>query len=170
VVPFVTVVLGSLAFAQITPASFEVASVKPNTSGSGSSSLNTLPGGRFQATNATVRQLILAAYRLKRLQLTGGPSWIDSEHFDVEARAAENVPPEQTMTMLKGLLGDRFKLVTHNETKDQPVYALVLARNDRSLGPQLKPTTLDCSDRQSSPTAGRAPVRRPPMVRASAAE
>ena len=46
--------------------------------------------------------------------------------------------------MLRGLLAERFKLVVHNETKEQPIYALVLARTDGRLGPQMKPSTLDC--------------------------
>ena len=134
----------SAALAQ-TPA-FEVSSVKPNTSGARNSSSSTLPGGRgFRATNVTLRQLILSAYRLRPLQLLGGPSWLDSERFDIDARAPENGPSDQVLNMLRAMLADRFKLVVHNETKDQPIYALVLARADKTLGPQLKSSTVDCS-------------------------
>jgi uncharacterized protein (TIGR03435 family) len=124
---------------------FEVASVKPNTSGARASSTHTLPGGRVTATNVTVRQLILGAYGLRGLQLTGGPSWIDSDRFDIDARAPENTPPEQVFPLVRALLADRFKLVVHTETREQPIYALVLARADKKLGPQLKESTLDCT-------------------------
>ena len=124
---------------------FEVASIKPNRSGSGNSSSNTPPGGNFSATNVTARQLITTAYRLRAFQLTGGPGWIDSDRFDVIARSPENSARDQVMARLRALLGERFKLVVHTETKEQPVYALVLARADGKLGPQLKPSTLDCS-------------------------
>jgi uncharacterized protein (TIGR03435 family) len=132
--------------------SFEVASVKPNTSGSRASRSGTLPGGGgFSATNITVRQLILTAYRLRSLQLVGGPGWIVSDRFDVDARAPENSTQEQAITMLEALLAERFGLVVHRETKEQPIYALVLGRPDRTLGPKMKPTTLDCSTPASTP-------------------
>jgi uncharacterized protein (TIGR03435 family) len=124
---------------------FEVASVKPNTSGARASSTHSLPGGRVTMTNVTVRQLILGGYGLRGLQLTGGPSWIDSDRFDIDALSPENTPPEQVFPMVRTLLADRFKLVVHMETKEQPVYALVLARADKKLGPQLKESTLDCT-------------------------
>ena len=127
--------------------SFEVASVKPNNSGSRASSSRSLPGGGFTATNIPLRLLILQAYRIKGFQLTGGPDWLDSARFDIAARAPENARPDELLPMLRALLADRFKLVAHKETKDQPVYALVMARSDGRLGPKLKPSTLDCSIR-----------------------
>jgi uncharacterized protein (TIGR03435 family) len=133
---------------------FEVTSVKPNKSGSRSSRSGTLPGGRgFSATNITVRQLILTAYRLRSLQLVGGPGWLDSDRFDVDARAPENSTQEQSLTMVQALLAERFGLVVHRETKEQPIYALVLSRPDKVLGPKMKPTTLDCSAPASPPRA-----------------
>ena len=130
-----------------TPAapSFEVASVKPNTSGSRSSSTRTPSGGRrFTGTNVTVRQLILGAYNLRGLQLIGGPGWIDSDRFDIDASAPEDASPDQILPMMRALLADRFKLVVHTETKEQPIYALMFARPDKKLGPEIKESTLDC--------------------------
>ena len=141
-----------LAYSQA-PA-FEVASVKTNDSGSRSSSSRTLPGGRFVATNTTVRQLLLSAYHLRPFQLVGGPNWIDSDRFDIEARAPENGPPDQLMMMLGTLLADRFKAVVHSETKEQPVYALMLARSDGAPGPKLKASNLDCSSQEARQTNG----------------
>jgi uncharacterized protein (TIGR03435 family) len=68
------------------PPQFEVASVKPNPSGDAKVQMQTPPGGRFIATNVTLRQLILYAYRLQESQLTGGPNWIDRDHFDILAK------------------------------------------------------------------------------------
>jgi len=134
----------SLALSQAL--TFEVASIKPNTSGSRSSSTRNLPvGAFFTGTNVTLRQLILISYRLRGLQLSGGPAWVDSDRFDVDARAAENVPADQIRAMVRALLADRFKLVVHNETREQPIYALVPARPDGRLGPKIKASSLDCT-------------------------
>jgi uncharacterized protein (TIGR03435 family) len=153
------VILGAVCvtFCQV---AFEVASVKPNKSGSGNSSSNTRQGG-YTGTNITIRQLILNAYRLRNLQLIGGPGWVDSDRFDVNARVPENSTPDQIPLMLRALLADRFKLVVHNETKDQPIYALVLARADRKLGPQIKPSTLNCSNAAASSRASAAGIGAP---------
>jgi len=143
------------AFAQTPVATaFEVVSVKPNTSGSRRSSTRALSGGRrFVANNNTVRQLILEAYNLRGLQLIGGPAWIDSDHFDIDASAPEDASPDRFLPMMRALLADRFKLTVHTETKEQPIYALVLARVDKKLGPQIKESTLDCaSSAQPAPS------------------
>jgi uncharacterized protein (TIGR03435 family) len=122
-----------------------------------------LAGGRgFTATNVTARQLILSAYRVRGLQVIGGPAWIDSDRFDIDARTPENGPFDQVLLMLRGLLAERFKLVIHNETKEQPIYALLLARADGKLGPQMKPSTLDCSTPGSPARAARAGADAPP--------
>ena len=71
-------------------------------------------------------------------QVTGGPDWIDFDRFDIVGRGPEGTPNAIRPAMLRGLLANRFRLVTHTETRDQPVYALVLARRDGRLGPQLK--------------------------------
>src|SRR5690242_9769861 len=100
--PLVVMLLFALAVmpaASQTPAekpAFEVASVKPNDSGSRASSSSTMPGGGFRATNITLRLLILTAYRLKGFQLIGGPDWLDSARFDISARAPENTTQVQT--------------------------------------------------------------------------
>ena len=72
---------------------FEVASVKPNKSGDGDSRLGIQPGGRFIATNVSLRMLIRSAYQLQEFQIVGGPGWIDSERFDIMAKAEGDFPP-----------------------------------------------------------------------------
>ena len=132
---------------------FEVASIKVNKSGDGPSGMRFEPGGRFIATNVTLRGLISNAYGgplqgLLRDQLAGGPSWIDSERFDVLAKAEGDLPrgPDSPLPlMIRALLAERFNLAVHTEKRDLPIYALVVARSDRRTGPQIKPSAIDCS-------------------------
>jgi uncharacterized protein (TIGR03435 family) len=100
--------------------------------------------GRLQAQNMTLRLLIVAAYQKQSFQLLGGPAWLNTTKFDVDARAGD--PKTSTtglLDMLQRLLADRFKLRVHAETRQVPIYALMLARPGR-LGPQLKPSTANC--------------------------
>jgi uncharacterized protein (TIGR03435 family) len=129
--------------------SFEVASVKSNKSGETTSFLQPRPGGNFAVGNMTLRGLIMFAYGIQGFQLVGGPDWVATERFDITAKAAADVPPTplgQTSPealMLRSLLEDRFRLSAHRETRDLPIYALVLARADGRLGPRLRQTTSD---------------------------
>ena len=66
--------------------------------------------------------------------MVGGPSWLTSDRFDIVAKAPDNASPEQMPLMLRALLADRFKLVVHTESRELPIYALVLARGDGKLG------------------------------------
>ena len=123
---------------------FEVASVKPNTSGAANTSVGATPGG-YVGTNVPLRLLVTLAYRLRGFQVIGGPSWINTERFDVTARAPEGASQSEILPMLRTLLAQRFKLVVRTESRDAPIFALVLARSDGRLGPQLTPSTTDCT-------------------------
>jgi uncharacterized protein (TIGR03435 family) len=127
--------------------SFDVASVKANKAGENRTLMLVQPGGTFQATNVTMQMLINGAYQLKPRQLVGSPDWIGSEHFDIEAKAEGNPPKDQINLMLQSLLADRFKLVVHRETRQLPIYTLMLSRADRT-GPELLAHTDDtkCAD------------------------
>jgi uncharacterized protein (TIGR03435 family) len=143
------------AFAQTQPTFDGVASIKPSAAGiKDLSEVRPLPGGRISATKMPVKSLIQVAYRIKPFQITGGPSWLDSAPYDIEAKPDNpaNAPPWQQM--LQALLADRFQLKFHRETKELPVLALVLARKDGKLGPNLtqwKEGT--CVDRNQPPPA-----------------
>ena len=95
---------------------------------------------------------------------SGGPSWIDSERFDVLAKAEGDLPrgPDSPLpSMIRALLAERFNLVVHTEKRDLPIYALVIARTDRRTGPQIKPSAFDCSagrGRGAPPPPPPAPV------------
>ena len=125
-----------------TSEAFEVASIKPNRSGSESSTLNIQPGGRWTGVNITAQVLILRAYRIQPSQLIGVPDWVSTERFDVVATAASGTPQEQMPAMVRALLADRFKLVVHQESRDLPIYALILARPERGPGPRLKASSI----------------------------
>jgi uncharacterized protein (TIGR03435 family) len=113
---------------------FEIASIKPNHSGEMGSRTGTRPGGLFIATNVSLKAMIMQAYNLQDFQVSGGPGWIDSDRFDVSAKAESDVPEEQIMLMLRLLLEKRFQLKAHRDTRERGIYALVVATN----GPKLK--------------------------------
>jgi uncharacterized protein (TIGR03435 family) len=123
---------------------FEVASVKPNTSGGPGMRIGFQPGGRFTASNMTLREMIRIAYQVQPFQLTGGPGWIDSERFDVTAKAEGDVPPAQMWLMMRTLVAERFNVAVRHETREMPIYALVLARSDGRMGERLRPAGPDC--------------------------
>ena len=127
---------------------FEVASVKRNTSGEPGSRLEPLPGGRLNAVNVPAAALIRFAYDLPAFQVLGGPDWLTADRFDVAATAQRDASIEQTRLMLRRLLAERFTLSAHTETREQPVYALVMARSDGRIGPQLRATKADCASEQ----------------------
>ena len=123
---------------------FEVADVKPNTSANPVPSKGGfLPGGRVDLPNITLRQLIAGAYNLQPDMLAGGPKWLDSDRFDIVAKAPPETSTPTLQLMLQSLLADRFKVVLHQEDKTMPVYALVVAKG----GPKLP---------EASPTSGRS--------------
>ena len=118
---------------------FEVASVKPTKSDEVPASFGLRPGGQLVVVNNTLFSMIRNAYQLQEYQIVGGPNWINDDRFDVNAKAAGDTPPLQILAMSQTLLADRFKLVVHRETRQLPIYALVMARSDRRLGPRLQP-------------------------------
>ena len=111
---------------------FEVASIKPSQE-QRFMMVRALPG-RLTAT-APLRLLIQNAYTAQAFQIVGGPGWIDSERFAIEAKAGGDASRAQIFLMLQSLLEDRFQLKIHRETRELPVYALVPARSGVKLPP-----------------------------------
>src|ERR1035437_9921340 len=104
---------------------FEVTSIKPANPEDSNKHRPMVTDPRLLSVPAfTLRDLVLKAYAVKRYQLTGGPGWIASEQFDVEAKPTNPASREQLMLMLRSLLADRFKLALHTETRELAVYAL----------------------------------------------
>ena len=124
--------------------SFEVASIKPNKSGSGMIGIR-FPGvGQFSVINMPLREMIRFAYQVQLLQIEGGPDWVNSDRFDIIAKAEARPTMSQVNAMLRSLLAERFALKIHKETREMPVYELVIARADKRLGAQLQPATSEC--------------------------
>ena len=130
---------------------FEVASVKPsnpNPSGPLGAAPMVLPAlGRLTAMNVTLRMLVMAAYQKQPFQIVGGPEWQTADKFDINAKAEDaSLSTDQMLGLLQTLLVDRFKLKVHTETRDVPIYALVVSRGDGKLGEKLKPSADNCPD------------------------
>ena len=146
---FVVECFEQVPLAQKSPA-FEVASIKladtfaARPGRLGSVNVAVTPG-RLIARNASLTDLVRDAYSIDDWQVFGGPTWIASTRFNVEAKAVGNAPREQLLVMLQTLLTERFKLTTHHESKELAIYALVL---DKS-GPKFHP--LDATEQECYP-------------------
>jgi uncharacterized protein (TIGR03435 family) len=164
------------AGAQQPPLAFETASVKPNKSDAEDRYIRIDPsGGGLTAVNMQLRALITFAYDIRSFQLEGGPDWLASDRFDILAKPERAVPAagaffsgqEPLRMMLRTLLADRFKLVMHRETKELPIFELVLARQDGKLGPQLRPAAVDCQAQAAAAKGGTPPASSGPPGRGS---
>jgi uncharacterized protein (TIGR03435 family) len=149
---------------------FEVASIKINKAGTGGL-IRVQPGGRYEFPNMTLRSLIASAYQrfaFDNRDVVGGPEWLDTVRFDIIAQTGTGTPPTAPdgfpgplFAMMRTLLEERFNVAAHNETRDQPIYALVLARRDGSLGPGLKRLESGCASAMKQMNAGEKPTPRP---------
>jgi uncharacterized protein (TIGR03435 family) len=155
VVGFGMTVAASVISAQ--PA-FEVASIRPNTSGdTRMMGMQYLPGGKLIAKNYPLFLIIANAYHIsfQSVRLSGGPDWVHTARYDIDAAAAQGAIPagasaqllnDKMSLMLQSLLADRFKLTLLREVKEIPVYAIVVSKS----GPRLQQATIvekDCVDK-----------------------
>src|SRR6185312_10232793 len=114
---------------------FEVASVKPAKPGASGSSNLFDDSGNFTAQNSTLKSMMQFAYDVRAFQILGGPPWIDRDAFDIVAKPKARVTNgKRNREMVQSLLVERFKLKFHRETKELPIYLLVVAKS----GPKLK--------------------------------
>jgi len=164
----------------VQPLAFEVASVKLNPARDGDRDVS-LTASQLRLTYATVRDLIHFAYTRSNgnlrstAEVVGGPTWLDSSHFDIvatvsampatldaantaagAASSAENTAIARVRQMMQTLLADRFKLAVRHEMRELPVYELAFARTDRSPGRQLQKVDVNCA-------ALRQPAASPPQ-------
>jgi uncharacterized protein (TIGR03435 family) len=127
---------GALALADSATAApeFDVTSVKPSRTQEGWQSIDTMPG-RIRAQSITLNRCIREAYAIGPHQLVGGPGWLDSDRWEIEARAGQRVDDDAVlMLMLRKLLADRFSLALHRETRSLPAYLLEIDRK----GPKMQ--------------------------------
>jgi uncharacterized protein (TIGR03435 family) len=130
-VPHITFAAAALFLCAQTPAelpSFEVAEVKVNKAANSDGSFKMLPGGQVAIRHASMKELIQGAWNLEDYAISGGPSWIDSEYYDVAAKSPPNSSMRDKELMLQRLLRERFRLAIHTEPKVMPVYAMVAAK------------------------------------------
>jgi uncharacterized protein (TIGR03435 family) len=121
---------------------FEVASIKPSPEPSGDGRMMRLLGGRggpgtqeptrYTAKYISIKSLLIAAFGVKGYQISG-PDWLDSVRFDINARIPEGATKENFGPMLQHLLAERFGLAVHRETKQMPVYDLVIAKSGSKM-------------------------------------
>jgi uncharacterized protein (TIGR03435 family) len=142
--------------------SFEVATIKPTEPDWTGGRYMTMKGAQFAAKNYEPRVLLGAAYNLPPSAISGGPAWLDSEHYDILAKTpGERKPaPDEQMGMLRQLFLERFQLTFHREPKEFSIYAITVAKGGSKLreptatpdGPQPLIFTL-------SPEGARLPAR-----------
>ena len=106
---------------------FEVASIKPAAPGAHGATIRPAPGGlRYEGINTSLKWLIAAAWRVKEAQISGGPAWLETDRFNLEAKAERPSSLAELNGMLRSLLSERFRLQLHRETREMPVYELTL--------------------------------------------
>jgi uncharacterized protein (TIGR03435 family) len=146
---------------------FEVASIKRNTSGEAGAGLD-ISRGQLRATNAPLMPVIRQAFEVMDSQIVGAPDWVATERYDILAKAPEGVTTADAMRpLIRALLAERFKLTSHRETRDMPVFALVRARNDGRFGPGLRQSTVDSAGANQpvgAPPPGTSPEDWPASV------
>jgi uncharacterized protein (TIGR03435 family) len=131
---------------------FEVASIKLSDPNSQEYGIGTAPGGRFMAKNWTLTKLIAYAYRVQGDQISGGPSWVSTDKFDITAKAEEGTIPEDGRLanpnelppiryLVQTFLAERFNLKLHRDMRELPVFDLVIAKN----GPKLQKADTEAS-------------------------
>jgi uncharacterized protein (TIGR03435 family) len=147
---------------------FDVAAIKQNKSGENGGRFGG-PPTRWTATNVPTLQFILYAYEVQGFQVEGAPDWVKNDRYDINGKSDRTFPPaapgapDLRRPMLRALLEDRFKLAVHHATREMPIYALVTARADKSLGSQLHQSSTDCVSLIVAGNRGQAPAS-PPLT------
>jgi uncharacterized protein (TIGR03435 family) len=135
---------------------FDVVSIKRNTDGPGAGGgIRRMPDGTFIVRNQPIASIILTASPVPTFEYEGLPDWAKFENYDLTAKPPSDSTAEQRGQMWRALFADRMKLVAHIEQRERNTFALVVARKDGKLGPELKPSNLNCD-------AGRGDGTKPP--------
>ena len=142
-------VLGVLAFGAVAaaqqPLEFDVSSIKRNVSGAAGGDTRRMPDGTYTATNISIHNLLPLAWPSEDFEYRNLPDWARRDRYDVTVKPPPGASAAQIQGMWRALFKGRLKLEAHNETREGPIFALVLARVDGRLGPQLKPSPHDCA-------------------------
>lgn len=162
-------IVGVCAQAPAPGPTFDVVSIKRHIPEPGVQGLNSTqnqrPDGGFTMTNIPAAILIGRAYATAPADMIGLPGWAMSERYNVSATSTLTLAtPDDRTAMLRAMLADRFKLVVHVEPREQPVFDLVLARDDGRLGPGITKVDVDCAA-QLAERAAEAARNGPPAPR-----
>jgi uncharacterized protein (TIGR03435 family) len=145
-----TLILGSLLLAcpvltaQAPPADFDAVSIKRSPADATGNSIQNLPDGTFVLRNGTIRSILLGASPVAVREIEGYPAWVDRDRYDITAKPPAGATRQQRAEMMRRMFAERMKLKAHIEERERNVFALVVARSDGRLGPQLKPSTIVC--------------------------
>jgi uncharacterized protein (TIGR03435 family) len=156
-ISFLMICTGQLASGQTTeaPPRFEAADVHVSPKSTNFWSRPSTSRGRFQIKNATMVDLIRAAYDVDVDKVLGGPNWLELDRFDVIAKLPEDSTPESRRQMLETLLGERFKLVVHKDNKPMPVWALRAGKKPHMTpADEEKNEEMGCKPQAQTPGAG----------------
>lgn len=149
---------------------FDVVSIKRVDELRQTGGMRSLPDGTFMMMNQGLGALMNLAspVPVSPRDIVGGPDWLWSERYDVTVKPPESLTRAQlaeTMPMMwRAMFADRMKLVAHIEQREKDAFALVLARSDGRLGPELRPSTLDCTPRDPTATPPAPPPTGPPSL------
>ena len=129
-----TTTLAGYGQSGVEPPKYEIASIKPNTDNDFRFAFRIEPSGRLDATGITLKRLMMTAYNVQDFRIVGGPDWMVSRRWDVQAKPDRVVSPDQIRPMLRALLENRFQLRAHSEKRQLPVYELSVDRK----GPKVQ--------------------------------
>jgi uncharacterized protein (TIGR03435 family) len=125
-------------------AAFEVASVKRSAPDARGMLVSGPAPSGFRTLNAPLSLVIQYAFGIADYQLVDGPPWVRSDRFDITTKYPEGDDQRRVPEMVQALLADRFALKVHREVREGPIFALEIVRDDRRVGPKLRPTEIDC--------------------------
>jgi uncharacterized protein (TIGR03435 family) len=125
---------------------FEAVSIKLSSPDARGSNFNRMAGGGIRCLNVTLHELVTFAYDIRDQQLIGSVAWMDADHYDILAKTSQNDNPTGAKRSfdedfrgirirMRAVLADRFKLAVHNETREMPIYALMVAKSGSKLTP-----------------------------------
>jgi uncharacterized protein (TIGR03435 family) len=137
------------------PLTFEVVSIKPSAPEVDGMYMRPQPGG-LRLEGATLKNLVEYAYDVRGFAISGGPAWVNSDRFDVDARVGGSLgTPQQIRERIKSLLSERFKLAVHTESKEQNVYYLIVGKNGPKFH-EAKPDSRQMIRRRGASITGEA--------------
>jgi uncharacterized protein (TIGR03435 family) len=151
-----------------TQPTFDVVSIKRVNELRQTGGMRILPDGTVMMMNGSIGSLVNAAspVPITPRDIVGGPDWLWRELYDVTVKPPEGLTRDQRAEMIpmmwRAMFADRMKLVAHIEQREKDAFALVLARSDGRLGPELKPSTLDCTPNPNA--TPQSPSQAPPSL------